>query len=103
MSMTGLGATPRGPAFVPPIASPGASETGGSSSRRWPLIAAGGLALMVAAGAGGAAGYVSGDTGAPTYAAAPADLVAAASRALPGVVSVQIRTGSGGASGSGFV
>jgi putative serine protease PepD len=33
----------------------------------------------------------------------PSDLVGAAARALPGVVSVQVRTGSGGASGSGFV
>jgi S1-C subfamily serine protease len=33
----------------------------------------------------------------------PSDLVGAAARALPGVVSVQVRTGSGGGSGSGFV
>jgi S1-C subfamily serine protease len=33
----------------------------------------------------------------------PSDLVAAAARVLPGVVSVQVRSGSGGGSGSGWV
>jgi S1-C subfamily serine protease len=39
----------------------------------------------------------------PLAAGAPSDLVGAAAQALPGVVSVQVRTGSGGGSGSGFV
>jgi putative serine protease PepD len=127
MSVTGLGATPRGPAFVSPAAdqhhvTPAAgpdpdtpSPAAGPAGRRWPLVVVGGLVVAVAAGAGGAAGYVSGgtrgdDAEAPAYAApvpapagVPADLVAAAARALPGVVSVQVRTSSGGASGSGFV
>jgi putative serine protease PepD len=122
---TGLGATPRGPEFVPPATGPdhhhlpGADPAvpplpaAGPSGRRWPKLVAGGLVIVaVSAGAGGAAGHLTGrdDSDAPPYAApapgpagVPADLVAAAARALPGVVSVQVRTGSGGASGSGFV
>jgi putative serine protease PepD len=121
MTVEGLGATPRGPQFVSPTVDAPAGETSADMPgavavrpvRRWPVFAAGGLAVItVAAGTGGAAGYVSGHDNAapPPYAApapapagVPADLVAAAARALPGVVSVQVRTGSGGASGSGFV
>ncbi|GIE36122.1 hypothetical protein Ait01nite_091670 [Actinoplanes italicus] len=84
------------------------------TGRRWTRVLAGGLAVIaVSAGTGGVAGYAAGRDNpieAPPYAApapapagVPADLVAAAARALPGVVSVQVRTGSGGASGSGFV
>jgi S1-C subfamily serine protease len=80
------------------------------TARRWPLLAAAGLAVVaVSAGTGGAAGYLSGAPpepaagSPPAPAGVPSDLVGAAARALPGVVSVQVRTGSGGASGSGFV
>ncbi|RSM59390.1 peptidase S1 [Actinoplanes sp. ATCC 53533] len=119
---TGLGGSPRGPEFVSPgiFVSPGNEERAagvpaGAPARRWPLVAAAGLALVaVSAGTGGAAGYLAGSptaatptTGAtsvpPPVAGVPSDLVGAAARALPGVVSVQVRTGSGGASGSGFV
>ncbi|SNY48118.1 S1C family serine protease [Paractinoplanes atraurantiacus] len=108
MTTEGLGPTPRGPhfhspsiphldpAFSPPVSTP---------SRRWPLVTAGGLvvlALAAGAGAGGAAGYLTGRDTPPaavaTTGAVPADLVAAAARALPGVVSVQVGNGSG----SGF-
>jgi len=119
---TGLGGSPRGPEFVSPgiFVSPGDEERAagvpaGATARRWPLVAAAGLALVaVSAGTGGAAGYLAGSPTAatpttdatsapPTVAGMPSDLVGAAARALPGVVSVQVRTGSGGASGSGFV
>ncbi|GAA3389470.1 S1C family serine protease [Cryptosporangium minutisporangium] len=108
--MSGLG-SPRGPHFVSPhllapppyvpIAPPG-------TRRRWPLVAAAGVAVvLLSTGTGGVAGYVAGADEQPPAAVAttgiPSDLVAAASRALPGVVSVQVRTGSGGSSGSGFV
>jgi S1-C subfamily serine protease len=82
------------------------------AARRWPLVAAAGLAVVaVSAGTGGAAGYLAGSSptatpsteAAPAPAGVPSDLVGAAARALPGVVSVQVRTGPGGASGSGFV
>ena len=117
MTYTGLGGEPRGPEFLSPgiegrhpgVPLPEHARQG----RRWPLFAAAGLAVIaVAAGTGGAAGYVAGGrdsvAGAPAPSAAaparppagvPSDLVGAAARALPGVVSV--RTGSG--SGSGFV
>jgi S1-C subfamily serine protease len=39
----------------------------------------------------------------PPAGGVPSDLVGAAARVLPGVVSVQVRTASGGGSGSGFV
>jgi S1-C subfamily serine protease len=66
------------------------------------------VVVGVSAGTGGAAGYVAGRAAEPDPlpeipAGTPAGLVGAAARALPGVVSVQVRTASGGASGSGFV
>ncbi|PRY31259.1 S1C family serine protease [Pseudosporangium ferrugineum] len=115
--MSGLG-SPRGPEFVspglagPPPAPSTAAAAAARTPRKWPLLAAAGLAIVgISAGTGGAAGYVTGRDDAAPPAPAPAppppgvpsDLVAAAARALPGVVSVQVRTGSGGASGSGFV
>ena len=123
MSMpTGLGGSPRGPEFVSPgiderapgVPSPGPAGAATGTTRRWPLLAVAGLAVVgISAGTGGAAGYLAAPsevapTGAasappPPAAGVPSDLVGAAARALPGVVSVQVRTGSGGASGSGFV
>jgi S1-C subfamily serine protease len=119
MTTTGLGGAPRGPEFVSPDVderAPGVRvhgvEAKARAARRWPLVAAAGLAVVaVSAGTGGAAGYLAGSSptatpsaeAAPTPAGVPSDLVGAAARALPGVVSVQVRTGSGGASGSGFV
>jgi hypothetical protein len=124
MLTTGLGTTSRGPdfrspaadqpSFVPPAATPAAGPAVATPARRWPMLLTAGLVVVaVSAGAGGSAGYLAGrdDRAAPPPYAAPApapagvptDLVAAAARALPGVVSVQVRTGSGGASGSGFV
>lgn len=112
MSTTGLGGTPRGPEFFSPHLVPPVAVTAPvSRTRRWPLVLAAGLATVaVSAGTGGAAGYLAGSSppapvpaSAPAPAGLPADLVGAAARALPGVVSVQVRTGSGGASGSGFV
>ena len=110
MSVNGLGGAHRGPDFV----SPGLDSYGSSSplpverpTRRWPLFAATGLAVVaVSAGTGYTAGSLSQEPAAVAAAppaGVPSDLVAAAARALPGVVSVQVRTGSGGASGSGFV
>jgi putative serine protease PepD len=116
---TGLGGAPRGPEFVSPgidERAPGvpshAPDPRAGTARRWPLAAVAGLAVIaVSAGTGGAAGYLAGSSPetpagsqlAPAPAGVPSDLVGAAARALPGVVSVQVRTGSGGASGSGFV
>jgi putative serine protease PepD len=122
VTVNGLGGPPRGPEFVSAGFAPAVPEksesgsgspgrtTGPATGRRWPLLAAAGLALAgVAAGTGGTAGYLAGR---PDPAVAPpalptggvpADLVAAAARTLPGVVSVQVRSGSGGSSGSGFV
>jgi S1-C subfamily serine protease len=109
----GLGPPPRGPEFVAPGIDQQLADTpapsGGApaprAARRWPLFAAAGLVIVgVSAGTGGAAGYVAGREEKPASpAGTPADLVNAAAQALPGVVSVQVRTGSGGASGSGFV
>ncbi len=120
MTLTGLGGEPRGPEFVSPgIADrPGslpaaAPVVAGGRNRRWPLAATAGVAVIaVAAGAGGTAGYLAAgddparpaaEAAAPPPAGVPSDLVGAAARALPGVVSVQVRGGSGGGSGSGFV
>jgi S1-C subfamily serine protease len=122
MTLTGLGGEPRGPEFLSPgiqdrpaLSPEGSGPAATGARRRWPLAAAAGVAVVaVAAGAGGTAGYVAGDraddTGEPAAEAAapppagvPSDLVAAAARALPGVVSVQVRSTSGGGSGSGFV
>ena len=100
-----------------PVAPQGAAGVPGARWR-WPLAATAGVAVIaVAAGVGGTAGYVAGDradddagtppaaeAAAPPPAGVPSDLVGAAARALPGVVSVQVRSGSGGGgSGSGFV
>lgn len=118
--MSGLG-TPRGPEFHSPdwasAAGPGESTALLQSSprgRRLPAAALAALAVIgLSAGAGGVAGYAAGrddDSGTepataapPAQGGVPGDLVGAAARVLPGVVSVQVRTGSGGASGSGFV
>jgi putative serine protease PepD len=118
--MSGLG-TPRGPEFHSPdwasAAGPGEPAAVLQSSprgRRLPAAALAALAVIgLSAGAGGVAGYAAGrddDSGTEPATAAPpaqgnvpADLVGAAARVLPGVVSVQVRTDSGGASGSGFV
>jgi putative serine protease PepD len=103
---TGLGGAPRGPEFVSPVISPpvAAPPVPDRVRRRWPLAA---LAVVaVSAGTGGTAGYLAGSSPAPAVSVPPgpaSDLVGAAARALPGVVSVQVRTSSGGASGSGFV
>ncbi|GIM90195.1 hypothetical protein Ato02nite_019880 [Paractinoplanes toevensis] len=69
------------------------------------LLLAGLTVVGLSAGAGGAAGYLGArpDTPSPTTSTTTTDLVASAARVLPGVVSVQVRTVSGGASGSGFV
>ncbi|HEV8569370.1 MAG TPA: trypsin-like peptidase domain-containing protein [Actinoplanes sp.] len=121
----GLG-TPRGPWFISPrLHDPTLGQTGVPASAgdraaaRWPRMLLTGLAVVaVSAGSGAAAGgYVADRTTdqpqpAPPVAApppsggaagAPGDLVGAAARVLPGVVSVQVRSGNGTASGSGFV
>jgi S1-C subfamily serine protease len=111
MSTVGLGGPPRGPEFVSHPAYLAPAPPPAPAPRRWPLLAAAGLALIgVSATTGGTAGYVAGRgdgdaaTGVPAPAGGvPSDLVGAAARALPGVVSVQVRTASGGSSGSGFV
>jgi S1-C subfamily serine protease len=120
MTLTGLGGEPRGPEFVSPglhdrppgTFLPDGGRHASPVTRRWPLFVATGVAVIaVAAGTGGTAGYLAGSDeppaeaaeAAPPPAGVPSDLVGAAARALPGVVSVQVRTGSGGGSGSGFV
>ncbi|WP_250029553.1 S1C family serine protease [Paractinoplanes maris] len=118
--MSGLG-TPRGPQFHSPdwasAPEPGRTTTAapaaGHRGRRLPAAALAALAVIgLSAGAGGAAGYAAGrdDDGTepataapPPLGGVPSDLVGAAARVLPGVVSVQVRTASGGGSGSGFV
>ncbi|MBM2619610.1 trypsin-like peptidase domain-containing protein [Actinoplanes sp. LDG1-06] len=114
--MSGLG-TPRGPEFHSPswASEPLLTEApvhSAAKGRRFPAAALAALAVVgLSAGAGGAAGYFAGrdDDAEPATAAplpqgnVPADLVGAAARVLPSVVSVQVRTGQGGASGSGFV
>ncbi|MBG0565490.1 S1C family serine protease [Actinoplanes aureus] len=120
MTTTGLGGTPRGPEFVatgvpPAPATPafGSAPPLVAAPRRLPWYAAAGVAVLaVSAGVGGASGYLAGrddadrsvtPAPAPGVAGLPSDLVGAAAQALPGVVSVQVRTSSGRASGSGFV
>ncbi|MBL7258672.1 S1C family serine protease [Paractinoplanes lichenicola] len=115
--MSGLG-SPRGPEFHSPdwATAPdphhhSAPVHAASRGKRLPAAALAALAVVgLSAGTGGVAGYVAGrDSQEPATAAplpqgnVPADLVGAAARVLPGVVSVQVRTGQGGASGSGFV
>ncbi|MET0425541.1 MAG: trypsin-like peptidase domain-containing protein [Actinoplanes sp.] len=117
--MSGLG-MPRGPEFHSPEwgAAPGPGDQAVASPRprkRLPAAALAALAVVgLSAGAGGTAGYFAGRDDAtgdtepataapPAQGGVPSDLVGAAARVLPGVVSVQVRTGSGGASGSGFV
>ncbi|MEU4420849.1 trypsin-like peptidase domain-containing protein [Actinoplanes sp. NPDC024001] len=108
MTTIGLGGTPRGPEFVlAPERVPVSAADPGRPARRWPLYLATGLVIVgVSATAGGAAGHLAGrdDAGAavampPAAGGVPADLVAAAGRALPGVLSVRVRNGGG----SGFV
>jgi putative serine protease PepD len=114
----GLG-EPRGPWFTSPDLDPygenGAAGTGGGPSgqsrlRRAVLAVLSVVALSAGSGAL-AGGIVADDGSAPTAAATPTpataagippDLVAAASQALPGVVSVVVGRGNGKASGSGF-
>ncbi|NBE81830.1 S1C family serine protease [Micromonospora rubida] len=113
---TGLG-EPRGPWFVSPELDPDGwgrwdvpGPEGGGRRRGWRdrlLAAAGVVALSTLSGA--AAGlWVADQAGAPGPAAAsaapvPAELVTAAERTVPGVVSVLVGGGSGaGATGSGF-
>ncbi len=112
--MSGLG-SPRGPEFHSPDLSSASFvpvSAPAPAPRRWPLFAVAGLAVAgISAGTGGVAGYYAAPTAdppssaaaAPPVAGVPSDLVGAAARALPGVVSVQVRSGSGGSSGSGFV
>ncbi|GAB2578459.1 hypothetical protein Aab01nite_09560 [Paractinoplanes abujensis] len=113
--MSGLG-SPRGPEFhspdwaTAPAAAPAPAHAA-TRGKRLPAAALAALAVVgLSAGAGGMAGYVAGHDAEEAATAAPlpqgnipADLVGAAARVLPGVVSVQVRTGQGGASGSGFV
>jgi putative serine protease PepD len=102
LTTIGLG-TPRGPEFLSPAPSSGAAEPEDRvrrTGRRWPVAA-----VVLLTGLTTTGGYLLGHDGTepvPVTAGSP-DLVAAAARALPGVVSVQVRTGSGGSSGSGFV
>ncbi|MER7461141.1 trypsin-like peptidase domain-containing protein [Micromonospora sp. NPDC126480] len=119
----GLG-EPRGPWFTSPDLAHGGApvrvlpqEAGpaeSGSNRRWPRLLLAGVALVaVSAGAGGTAGWLAAPEAPVTGAASPppapagtpvpSDLVTAAARALPGVVSVQVRGGASRSSGSGFV
>jgi S1-C subfamily serine protease len=120
---TGLG-EPRGPRFVSPDLADRYAAAGvpplpqpppGGPSRRAVLAGLAGLAVVaVSAGTGATAGHLAADGGSPPAAdpaapaappaagGLPADLVGAAARALPGVVSVQVRDGGRVASGSGF-
>jgi putative serine protease PepD len=111
MTFPGLG-QPRGPDFwspdVPGNDLPSGSTGPTGTGRRWPLVAVAGLVVVAVSGTtGGVAGRV---TARPDAAPAPApggastsDLVGAAARVLPSVVQVQVRTGSGAATGSGWV
>lgn len=122
----GLG-EPRGPWFISPELDPaerqaGAVPEGGpqsSTGARWRRLLLAGLAVVALSTASGAlaGGYVAGWDGHPRQGAAPTpsatptptasgstpnDLVAAAARTLPGVVSVEVRTSGGVSGGSGF-
>ena len=103
-------AWPYGPA--PATTAPAATGDGGRKGRG--VVAAAILAAVLAGGAAGAgvaalAGDDAGTTALPRAAgvAAPAraagSLADVAQRVLPSVVSVQVRSGSGGGTGSGFV
>ncbi|MEV1287255.1 trypsin-like peptidase domain-containing protein [Micromonospora sp. NPDC049679] len=122
-SPTGLG-EPRGPWFVSPELNPAdrpgygvpeaAPRGGGAGAWRRGLLAALAVVALSTASGGLAGGYVASRDPAQGKVAAsppsspggasgvPADLVNAAAQALPGVVSVQVGTGSGMAGGSGF-
>jgi putative serine protease PepD len=112
----GLG-EPRGPWFTSPDLHPygengatGAGGPGAGSRLRRTLLAVLGVIALSAGSGAVAGGYVADDGRAPNAAASatpgaggiPPDLVAAASQAIPGVVSVAVDTGNGMASGSGF-
>ncbi|TDC78943.1 trypsin-like serine protease [Micromonospora sp. KC606] len=114
-AQTGLG-EPRGPWFVSPVLgpdgrlrwdAPGSGED--PSRRRWHgrlLSAAAVVALSTVSGAA-AGGWVADNDGGPGATAAsaapvPAELVTAAQRTVPGVVSVMAGSGGSGATGSGF-
>ncbi|WP_406067056.1 S1C family serine protease [Micromonospora sp. NBC_01638] len=110
---TGLG-EPRGPWFISPELDPDGRgwwdtperDPGGRRPRR--LLAALAVVALSTVSGGVAGGVVAGRDGAPGPAAAsaapvPAELVTAAARTVPGVVSVLAGGGSGGsATGSGF-
>jgi putative serine protease PepD len=113
---TGLG-EPRGPWFVSPDLDPdgrGGSDAASQARERllggWRRRLLAGLAMVsISAGSGAlAGGWVAGRDGAAGPAAAsaapvPAELVTAAEKTVPGVVSVLVGgNGSGSASGSGF-
>ncbi|PZF97704.1 S1C family serine protease [Micromonospora deserti] len=113
---TGLG-EPRGPWFISPELDPdgrGRWDVGGSgrdpAERRWrgrllAALAVVALSTVSGAAAGGFVASRDGEAGAPAASAAPvpAELVTAAQKTVPGVVSVLVG-GAGGASanGSGF-
>ncbi|MFI7607568.1 S1C family serine protease [Micromonospora sp. NPDC049366] len=114
---TGLG-EPRGPWFVSPELDPDGrygDATGSAreaAARRWRRRLLAGLAVVALSAASGAAagGWVASRDGEPGPAAAsaapvPAELVTAAERTVPGVVSVMVGGGGSGAAtatGSGF-
>ncbi|MFC8846265.1 MULTISPECIES: S1C family serine protease [unclassified Micromonospora] len=113
---TGLG-EPRGPWFVSPELDPDGSGRrdvpgGGGADRRrsWQgrLLAAAGVVALSALSGAAAGAWVADSDGAPGPEAAsaapvPAELVTAAERTVPGVVSVLVGGATGGsATGSGF-
>jgi S1-C subfamily serine protease len=124
MYMSGMG-TPQGPEFLSPNIYERPNHSGPDSpstvhvhdnpaSRKWPGIAALSITVVaVSVGGGATAGYLAGQGDAASTAeesvagsatpGVPANLVGAAAATLPGVVSVQVRTGSSTSSGSGFV